>query len=97
VNVYLDARFVGRAEIPTVARGESFILGLGADSQLRARRELLDKEERIQGGNREVDLRYRLVLENFKKTEVAVRLMDRIPVPDRKADVRVTLGEMTRS
>jgi len=93
-SVYLDGRFVGRAEVPTVARGQGFVVGLGADSQLRARRELADKTENVRGGNQEVTVKYRLVIENFKDAPAAVRLMDRMPVPDRSVDVRVTLGEM---
>lgn len=94
VSVYLDGHFVGRAELPTVARGETFVMGFGADPQLRARRELLDKTEAVQGGNREITLKIRLVVENYKDTEVKVRLFDRIPHPERKSDIRVTLGEM---
>jgi len=93
-SVYLDGRFVGRGLIPTVARGETFVMGFGADPQVRARRELIDKAVAVQGGNREIVLTYRLVLENFKDSEVAVRLIDRTPVPRRKADLRVTLGEL---
>ena len=94
VSVYLDGRFMGRAEIPTVATGQTFVIGFGADPQLKAAREIADKTERVQGGNRELSFRYRLVLENYKNAPVKVRVFDRIPVADRDADVRVTLGEM---
>ena len=93
-SVYLDGRFVGRGELPTVARGETFVMGFGADPQLRARRELLEKTESVQGGNREISLRVRLAIENYKDSEVSVRLFDRLPLPERKSDIRVTLGEM---
>jgi len=94
VSVYLDGRFVGRGELPTVAKGETFVMGFGADPQLRARRELADRTEAVQGGNREMALKYRLVIENYKDQAVKVRLFDRYPHPERKADVRVTLDEM---
>ncbi len=94
VSVYLDGRFVGRGELPTVARGETFVMGFGADPQLRAKRELLDKTETVQGGNREISLKIRLAIESYKDAEVKVRLFDRIPHPERKTDIRVTLGEM---
>ncbi len=94
VSVYLDGRFVGRGELPTVARGETFVMGFGADPQLRARREVLDKTENIQGGNREISLKVRLTVENYKDAEAKVRLYDRIPHPERESDIRVTLGEM---
>jgi hypothetical protein len=92
-SVYLDGRFVGRGEIPSVSRGESFVIGCGTDSQLRARRELADRKESVQGGNREVTFKYRLVLENFKETPVAIRVLDRLPVAH-GADIRITLGEL---
>ncbi|MFC1705879.1 mucoidy inhibitor MuiA family protein, partial [Planctomycetota bacterium] len=94
VSVYLDGRFVGRGEIPTVARGQSFVMGFGADSQLRARRELVAKTERVQGGNREVGFRYRIVLESYKDGKTPVRVVDRIPLPRNPDDVRVTLSEL---
>jgi hypothetical protein len=93
-SVYLDGRFVGRGEIPSVGRGETFVVGFGAESQLRARRELADKKDGFQGGNRELAFQYRLVLENFKEAPVTVRVMDRLPVAENETDIRVTLGEM---
>jgi uncharacterized protein (TIGR02231 family) len=60
ITVYLDGHFVGRAEIPTVARGQTFVVGFGGDPQLRARRELADRTELVQGGNRELAFKYRL-------------------------------------
>lgn len=95
MSVYLEGRFVGRGEIPTVARGESFVVGFGADPQLRARRELADKDESVQGGNRELQFEYRLVIENFKQEPVTLRVFDRLPHSQRDSEVRVTLGEMS--
>jgi DNA-binding response OmpR family regulator len=60
----------------------------------RAAREVLDRSERAQGGNRELDFKYRLTLENFKDAPVTVRVMDRLPVAENETDIRVTLGEM---
>ena len=56
ITVYLDGRFVGRSEIPTVARGQTFVVGFGVDPQLRAKRELASRTENVQGGNRELSL-----------------------------------------
>lgn len=91
ITVYLDGRFVGRSEIETVARGQSFVVGFGADPQLRVRRELAEKDDKYQGGNRELSFDYRLVIENYKDKEVTVRLFDRLPYSDRDSDVRVTM------
>lgn len=91
VTVYVDGRFVGRAEIPTVAQGESFVVGFGADAQLRVRRELVEKTEGIQGGNREMKMRYQITIENYKNQPEKVRLYDRLPHSNRSSDVRVAL------
>jgi uncharacterized protein (TIGR02231 family) len=93
ITVYLDDRFVGRGEIPTVSRGQTFVVGFGADPQLRARRELVDKQDGVQGGNRETKFEYRLVVENFAKEKTLVRVLDRLPHAENNVDIRVTLGD----
>ena len=90
VASYVAGEFVGHGEIPTIASGESFTVGLGIDSSLRASRELVDKSESVQGGNRVVELSYRLTIENFNSHDAAIRLMDRMPM-SKGADVKVTL------
>ena len=91
ISVYLEDRFVGRGEIPTVARGQEFIVGFGADSQLRSRRELVKKSTDINGGNREAKLSYRLVIENYKESDTEIRVVDRIPMNNENDNLRVTL------
>lgn len=93
ITVYLDGRFVGRGEIPTVARGQTFVVGFGADSQLRARRELVDRKTSINGGNREIQLEYRLVIENYKDAPVDVRVSDRLPSSDQERNIKITMGD----
>lgn len=92
VAAYVAGQFVGHGEIATIASGESFTVGLGIDSSLRVAREMIDKKETIQGGNRVVDLTYRLTLENFGAAPADVRLMDRLPAT-KGSEIRVTLGE----
>jgi hypothetical protein len=84
---------MGTGQIPIVAKGQRFSVGFGVDSQLRVNRELADKTERIQGGNRQLTFKYRLLIENYKDEPVLVRLFDRLPEP-KDADIRITLGEM---
>lgn len=93
MTAYLDGRFVGQGELPTVARGERFVVGFGADPQLRARRELVNKTDSTQGGNRETRFEYRLVVENFGNEPAPVRVIDRLPHAEEGADIRVTLGK----
>jgi uncharacterized protein (TIGR02231 family) len=94
ITVYLDGRFVGRGEIPTVARGQTFVVGFGADPQLRARRELVNRTEAVQGGNRELSFKYRLVLENYKQEAAKIRVFDRMPYSERPNEVRIKLAEL---
>jgi hypothetical protein len=93
ITVYLDGRFVGRGEIPTVARGQTFVVGFGADPQLRSRRELADKQDGVQGGNRETRFDYRIVIENFSNEATPVRVIDRLPHAENGEDIRVALGK----
>ncbi len=90
VATFLGGQFVGRGELPTVTIGESFSVGLGIDSSLRTDRQLVNKEERIQGGNRVVDFTYELSLENFGHEAAKVRLLDRLPTVSEN-DIKVTL------
>jgi uncharacterized protein (TIGR02231 family) len=94
VTVYLNGSFVGRGEVPTVAQGQTFVVGFGADPQLRAKRELVDRNDVIQGGNRQLSFTYRLVVENFKTQPAKVSIFDRLPRPDHDADVEIKLGEL---
>ncbi|MCO8121305.1 DUF4139 domain-containing protein [Stieleria sp. TO1_6] len=87
--VFLDGQFVGQTTLPPTAAGGELTVGLGADRQVRTRRELLNREEAIQGGNRLTKLSYRLVVSNYNATEIAIRLYDRVPISDDSAAVNV--------
>lgn len=87
---YRNGEFVGRGSVPTVSVGETFTAGFGIDSSLRASRELLERTESIQGGNKVVEFAYRLSIENFGKAPAEIRLLDRVPHP-RGTDIRVTM------
>ena len=91
VSAYLDGRFVGQSEITTIAQGQPFTLGFGADPQLRAERRLADRNENVQGGNQVIELGYVLELENFSNSDVPVQLYDRLPVSDEGNALRVEL------
>lgn len=87
---YVNGAFVGTADLPTITSGESFVVGLGIDSSLRATRELVERTDQIQGGNRIVEITYRLVIENFSKKQMNVRVFDRLPKSE-DGQVKVTL------
>ncbi len=90
VSAFLEGQFVGQGELPTIAVGQPFVVGFGIDSALRASRELLEKTETIQGGNREATFTYRLFVENFGDRPATVRVMDRLPVVQ-GSDIKITL------
>ncbi|MFC1805582.1 mucoidy inhibitor MuiA family protein, partial [Planctomycetota bacterium] len=80
-NGYLDERFAGAGTLPLVRPGQAFTAGFGVDPRLTARHKLLDREESVKGGNKELTLSYEILLENFSDHEIAVRVLDRIPIP----------------
>ena len=91
LTAYNAGAFVGSSDLPTVLVGESFVVGLGIDSSLRATRELVSRTEEIQGGNRVVEITYRLGIENFAAGPAMVRVFDRLPM-SADEQVRVTLA-----
>jgi len=80
-GMFRDGEFVGRSEVPVVTIGQRFTAGFGIDSQVQVRRELEDKDSRVQGGNRIDTYHYRIALSNYKDTAVELRLLDRLPHP----------------
>ena len=90
VQSYFNDQYVGVGTLPTVAVGEKFTVGFGIDSSLRATRELLDKTETTQGGNRVMNFSYRLSVENFGSAPAVVRLVDRLPTT-KNPDVKITI------
>ena len=91
-TIYLDNRFVGRSQIPSIASGQHLIVGFGADQQVRTRRQLLEKSDDVQGGNRRMKFKYRLVVANFKHGPLELRLYDRLPFAGQSSDVAVQLS-----
>jgi hypothetical protein len=90
LTAYSGGSFVGNGEIPTVSAGQSFSVGLGIDSSLRAQRDLVERTETVQGGNKLVEVVYRLSVENFGSTAAKVRLTDRLPM-SRDNEIRITV------
>jgi type II secretory pathway component PulJ len=96
VASYFNDQYVGESVLPTVAIGEQFTLGFGIDSSLRATRQLVDKTDTTQGGNRVMTFSYRLAVENFGGAPATVRLVDRLP-NSKNNDVKVTLGTTSKA
>lgn len=96
VHVFLDGEFTGRTDIPTIASGQGFAISFGVDSQLRARRSLVDRSDLVQGGNRQVSFTYEIVVDNFKQAPARVILRDRTPHSGDTDTLRVSLGESSQ-
>jgi len=77
---YVDGEFVGRGELPMVAKGQDLRMGFGVDTQLRCWRELKDKSEEEKLGSKIETFTYVLHVDSYKDKPVAVRLIDRIPI-----------------
>lgn len=90
---YIAGEFVGSSGVPTVTAGESFKAGFGIDSSLRAAKELVERTESTQGGNRIIEFTYKLTIENFGKNAAAVRLLDRVPSP-KAGEIKLTMQEV---
>ncbi len=90
--VYLDDKFVGNTVLPTTASGQRLTVGFGADGQVRTRRELLEKKDSVQGGNRRLEFNYRLVVSNFKDSDVTLRVLDRMPITNQSQQINVMLS-----
>ncbi len=90
VASYLNGQFVGGGQVPTVAIGETFNVGFGIDSSLRATRELVEKTETVQAGNKVLNFNYHLTIENFGAKPATVRLTDRMPT-SKDNDIKTTI------
>jgi uncharacterized protein (TIGR02231 family) len=86
VNIFLEGDFVGSSSIPDIAPGEEFDLYLGADENVKIKRELLEKkvDETIIGNipsaNRKTNFRYKLTVENYKSRRIKVKLFEAMPI-----------------
>ncbi|BCO11349.1 hypothetical protein GEOBRER4_n1798 [Citrifermentans bremense] len=93
VNIFNDATFVGKSRVKTVSSGEEFDLYFGSDDQVKVKREaarVAKKAGLISGNN--VTYHVTIELENFKKKEVALTLLDQQPLPS-NAEIKVKLED----
>ncbi len=88
-SAFIGQQFVGRGELPTVASGETFTAGFGIDASLRTERELVEKTDSVQGGNRVLSFTYQLQVENFGADAINIRLYDRLPAA-KENEIHVT-------
>ena len=93
VNVFNENVFTGKSYLKTVTSGETFDLYFGADDQIKVKRNVakIGKKAGLLGSN-SVSYHITVDLENFKKSAVAVSLLDQLPLPA-NAEIKVNLED----
>ena len=84
-DTFRNGEFVGKGDMKLVTIGQTFTAGFGVDSQIQVTREFKDKKIETLWGNRMDEQQYRLEINNYKNTAVALRLMDRLPWTENEA------------
>ena len=84
-DTFRNGEFVGKADMKLVTIGQTFTAGFGVDSQIQVTREFKDKKIETLWGNRVDENQYRIEINNYKDTAVALRLMDRLPWTENEA------------
>ena len=97
VNVFFDGDFVGTSSFESIAPGQQFDLYMGADENVKVKRELLEKksDDVFLGGipspTKKMIYKYKLSVENYKTKASKVNLFDAIPVSeDERIKVKVS-------
>lgn len=88
VSIFLEGDFIGYSAIKNIAPGEEFDLYLGADENVKVKRELIAKKAdetligNIPSPTRKTIFEYKLEVENHKQKAVKVNLFESMPVPE---------------
>lgn len=97
VSVFFDGDFMGTSHVENTAPGQEFDLYMGADDQVKVKRELLEKkaDDVLLGGipapNKKITYKYKLTVENYKAKASTVHLFETIPVSeDERIKVKVS-------
>lgn len=93
-TMYMGTDFVGRMQVPLVAIGEQFTIGLGTEPQLQVSRQMMNRERTMQGGNQILKFDYRILISSYKTEKVKVQVWDRLPHGETEA-LGVTLVKAT--
>jgi uncharacterized protein (TIGR02231 family) len=84
-TMYMGSDFVGRMTLPLVAIGEEFTAGFGVDPQIQVTREVVAKNNSIQGGNQVHTFDYRIRITSYKTSAVQLQVWDRLPKAENEA------------
>ena len=92
VSIFRDGVFVGKAQLKNTAVGGEIELFLGPDEQIRAKREMTQREadKNFIGNVKRVHFAYEIELHNLKAHPVKVAVQDQIPV-SRSENIKIKL------
>lgn len=88
VNIFLEGDFVGTSSIGNIGPGEEFDLYLGADDNVKVKREQIEKkvDETLIAGipspTKKTTIKNKLTVENYKSKKISVKLFEAMPVPE---------------
>jgi len=83
MSIFFGADYVGSTPIGAVAPMQTFKVNFGQDQNIKVKRARIKKFEEstgITGKYRKITYEYKITLENFKPSDVTVRVLDQMPV-----------------
>jgi uncharacterized protein (TIGR02231 family) len=92
-NVFYDGDFISATAITSVVPTDSFELFLGVDQAIKVDRELVKKyadEAGFTGDKRKVSYEFKITVENFRKTDENIMILDQYPV-SRTKEIEISL------
>ena len=95
INVFMGSDFIGNSQTTGILPGEEFELTLNVDENIRITRKLEEKAEQgpgFLGSTKKLTYSFLVKLENYRKENVTVTVVDQIPTSQDK-DVTVELGK----
>lgn len=86
LNVFLGSRFIGKTILNEKKAGEEFYLNLGADREIKVKREKIKDRiienifGRIESNSISEEMIFKITLENLKEKPIEIKVFDNIPV-----------------
>jgi uncharacterized protein (TIGR02231 family) len=94
INVFMGGDFIGSSQTASILPDEEFELTLTVDENIRVKRKLEEKEEKgpgFLGSSKRITYSFIIDLENYKKDNSVITLVDQIPVSQNQS-ITVELG-----
>lgn len=88
VNIFLEGDFVGISSIDSIGPGQEFDLYLGADENVKVKRECLEKKTdetlfaKVPSSSKRTTFKYKLTIENYKPKKIKIKLFESMPVSE---------------